>query len=46
MEINYTLSARQFDQPNKGNGGHGTFKIQKAHSLYSGGLIYEYEAKL
>lgn len=36
MEINYTLSAIQFDQPNKGNGGMERSNIQKAHSLYSG----------
>ncbi|WP_440706505.1 hypothetical protein [Heyndrickxia oleronia] len=36
MEINYTLSAIQFDQPNKGNGGMEHSNIQKAHSLYSG----------
>ncbi|WP_342539727.1 hypothetical protein MHI39_16155 [Heyndrickxia sp. FSL K6-6286] len=36
MEINYTLSAIQFDQPNKGNGGTERSNIQKVHSQYSG----------
>ena len=36
MEINYTLSAIQFDQPNKGNGGMERSNIQKVNSLYSG----------
>lgn len=36
MKINYTLSAIQFDQPNKGNGGTERSNIQKVHSQYSG----------
>lgn len=36
MEINYTLSAIQFDQPNKGNGGTERSNIQKVHSQYLG----------